>query len=388
VENYANYHGGGMHNDDAISVTVTDCTFKDNYAGYDGGGMYNYESDSIAVTNSLFTGNYTESGNGGGMYNEFSSPNITGCVFVSNEAFRSGAIHNNYSSPLIGNCTFTDNTAFYGGAIHNNESSLSITKCIFRGNDAEHGGAIYSMTANVSPREITFTNCIFNNNESTYAGGAIVAGYQISTYVTNCTFSGNLSGTDGGAIYNAGLSRLFITNCILWNSGKEIHDIASIPATVKYSDVQGGWPGDGNIDADPLFVNAPTDVSLRAGSPCIDAGTDTSSPEYGSVTDDILGVARPQYRAYDMGAYEYVAKSTWSPVSIMPLARTQLATALEEWNALSEELPEEPSDGMTELIERIQAHMQNATGLANPIYASGELAKALSLMGELSALIG
>jgi len=108
----------------------------------------------------------------------------------------------------------------------------------------------------------------------------------------------------------------------------------------------------------------------------------------GGVMDDILGVARPQGSAYDMGAYEYVARSSWSPVSIMPLARTQLALVLEEWNALSEQLPEGPSDEMTELIERIQEHMQNATGLANPIYASGELAKARSLMAELSALLG
>ncbi|HHN81816.1 MAG TPA: hypothetical protein ENN11_04265 [Methanomicrobia archaeon] len=89
-----------------------------------------------------------------------------------------------------------------------------------------------------------------------------------------------------------------------------------------------------------------------------------------------------------MGAYEIaLAASNWSPVSIMPLARTQLALVTEEWNALSEQLPEEPSDEMTALIERIQEHMGNATGLANPIYASGQLSKALSLMGELSALL-
>jgi hypothetical protein len=71
----------------------------------------------------------------------------------------------------------------------------------------------------------------------------------------------------------------------------------------------------------------------------------------------------------------------------MPLARTQLANALEAWGELSEQLPDEPSDEMSELIERIQVHMQNATGLTNPVYASGELSKALSLMAELSALM-
>jgi hypothetical protein len=71
----------------------------------------------------------------------------------------------------------------------------------------------------------------------------------------------------------------------------------------------------------------------------------------------------------------------------MPLARTQLAHALSAWNELSAQLPAEPTDEMTSLIERIQEHMGNATGLANPIYASGELAKANTLMDELSQLL-
>ncbi|MBN2133470.1 MAG: hypothetical protein JW741_28480, partial [Sedimentisphaerales bacterium] len=74
--------------------------------------------------------------------------------------------------------------------------------------------------------------------------------------------------------------------------------ISGSTATVTYSDVQGGWPGEGNIDADPYFV-APGQwmstgwvagdyhlrsagrrwdpasgawVSDAATSPCIDAG--------------------------------------------------------------------------------------------------------------------
>ena len=40
--------------------------------------------------------------------------------------------------------------------------------------------------------------------------------------------------------------------------------------TVTYSDVENGWSGTGNIDADPLFVDpANGDYRLAAGSPCI-----------------------------------------------------------------------------------------------------------------------
>ncbi len=42
---------------------------------------------------------------------------------------------------------------------------------------------------------------------------------------------------------------------------------------MSYCDIQGGWPGEGNIDADPLFTDIINgDFHLLAGSPCIDAG--------------------------------------------------------------------------------------------------------------------
>jgi hypothetical protein len=202
--------------------------------------------------------------------------------------------------------------------------------------------------------------------------------------IINSTFTDNTAAT-GGALFNQRNSSPMITNCILWGNGTEIHNADSncVPV-VTYSDVEGGYAGTGNIDADPLFANAPTDVSLGEGSPCIDAGTTTS------VSDDILYVPRPQSGAYDMGAYEYaVATYTipWSPVSIMPLVRTQLATVHEAWSELSSNLPEVPTDEMNVLVNKIQEHMQNASALTNPIYASGELVKAVENMKILSMLL-
>jgi hypothetical protein len=46
---------------------------------------------------------------------------------------------------------------------------------------------------------------------------------------------------------------------------------------VTYSNIQGGCPGQGNIDADPLFTDAVNgDYHLLSGSPCIDAGDPAS----------------------------------------------------------------------------------------------------------------
>ncbi|MFP4581510.1 MAG: choice-of-anchor Q domain-containing protein, partial [Candidatus Sumerlaeia bacterium] len=56
---------------------------------------------------------------------------------------------------------------------------------------------------------------------------------------------------------------------------------------------------------DPLFVNSSgntvDDLKLTAMSPAVDTGTDVGAPAY-----DLLGLARPQYNGYDMGALEFI----------------------------------------------------------------------------------
>jgi hypothetical protein len=80
-----------------------------------------------------------------------------------------------------------------------------------------------------------------------------------------------------------------VTNCIIWgNSATNNPQIGNFntTTTVRYSDVEGGYSGTGNIDADPLFIDfdgydniiGTEDDNLRllAGSPCIDAGDSNS----------------------------------------------------------------------------------------------------------------
>lgn len=64
----------------------------------------------------------------------------------------------------------------------------------------------------------------------------------------------------------------------------------------------GRGPGNfkANVTSDPAFVNPGAfDFHLRAGSPAIDAGTNTGIPS------DFDGTARPQGPAFDLGAFEY-----------------------------------------------------------------------------------
>jgi len=90
-----------------------------------------------------------------------------------------------------------------------------------------------------------------------------------------------------------------VTNCILW--GDTPYEIGYPNITVTYSDVEGGWAGTGNIDADPMFADALNgDYRLLAGSPCIDAGNNSVV----EVTTDLDGDPRIQGACVDMGAFE------------------------------------------------------------------------------------
>ncbi|MBC8233506.1 carboxypeptidase regulatory-like domain-containing protein [bacterium] len=106
---------------------------------------------------------------------------------------------------------------------------------------------------------------------------------------------------DGGGIYCLD-SVSTVCNTILWAdkalvNGDEIYLDTGGSITVTYSDVAGGWEGEGNMDENPLFVGF-NDYHLQAGSMCIDAGTPDGAPP-----DDIEGNPRDEFP--DMGAYEF-----------------------------------------------------------------------------------
>jgi predicted outer membrane repeat protein len=229
---YPNDAGGGMRSHSG-SPTVINCSFRSNSALW-GGGMENFVG---------------------------STPTIVNCTFSENAAtvWEGGGINNNKSSPTVTNCTFSGNSARMGGGMNNLEGCPTITNCTFSGNSAELGGGGMN-NLNSTP---TITNCMFSGNSAQLGGG--MWNEQLPVTVTNCVFSGNSAEQTGGGIYNHLRSNSTLTNCILWKntapSGSQIHNDGTSSATVTYSDVQGGWPGQGNIDADPCFVG------LKIGEP-------------------------------------------------------------------------------------------------------------------------
>ena len=117
-----------------------------------------------------------------------------------------------------------------------------------------------------------------------------------------------------------------VTSTILWGntatSGDQVYlePETNSGVSISYSNIKGGWPGTGNIDADPLFVDEgyyydggtpddPTDdvwiggdLRLQSPSLCINTGDPGYVPTVGET--DLDGHARELCGRVDMGTYE------------------------------------------------------------------------------------
>ena len=120
---------------------------------------------------------------------------------------------------------------------------------------------------------------------------------------------GNTASAQGSGIYCYSSSSPTLINCILLNEGNELG--GEDTCLVNYCCVEGGRPGEGNIDEDPMFIDPENgDYHLQLGSPCIDNGKNDAIEgiylDYdGKVRiwdgDEISGAI------VDMGVYEFGA---------------------------------------------------------------------------------
>jgi predicted outer membrane repeat protein len=285
--------GGGFLTQGLTNVTVANCIVTDNFGNL-GGGMNDEQSDGTLVFQNVIFSNNT-GGNGGAVYLwNGSAPTFDGVTFIENTTTGSGgALYLVGATATIGNSMFIGNSAAGpGGGIYSNASTLTVSSCEFSGNQSQSGGGIYNISTNSD--------------------------------LTNLTLSGNSAIADAGGIYNNNSSPV-ITNSVFWANlaaaNPEIFNLGASAPTVTYSNVQGGYPGAGNIDADPLFVDADgaddtvgtddDDLTPSAGSPLIDAGDGSVAPatdiDNSARMDDPAtvdtGTGTPAFT--DIGAYEF-----------------------------------------------------------------------------------
>lgn len=284
---------------------IANCSFTTNTAGGAGGGIWHLNG-VLDVRSSDFIGNsagsfYSNIG-GGAIAQGGGLLTITDCNFVSNSAVgHGGAIcRQDYIAPIglwehpatssIERCIFVDNrqtgSSRYGGAIafsSFNNQAARVFNCVFRGNSGVRGGAIATENAHAAVANVT---AVGNTSATTGYGGAL-----------------SHNGTGCGAQ---------VVNSIFWdNSPAEIAPTDGV--TVRYSNVDGGFPGTGNMNRDPAFADTihlhvksktgyyangyfseGTWQTADAMSPCIDAGDPDS---------DWSREPKPRTGRINLGAY-------------------------------------------------------------------------------------
>ena len=215
---------------------------------------------------------------GGGIYISNSNPVITNVTITENSAQYGGGIfceHN--SNPVISDVSVVNNSAIHsGGGIYiRHQSSPILIDTIIEGNYAGGGGGGISITYNYNfniSNPILY-NVVLANNSAGHGGG--IKCYVSDVELQNVVIVGNYTSGGGGGMWCTTEGEQTVTNSIFWDNTPNAIDGN---ASVQYSDIQGGWEGEGNIDADPLFdTEGENPYALTADSPCIDAG-DPDSP--------------------------------------------------------------------------------------------------------------
>ena len=200
-----------------------------------------------------------------------------------------------------------------------------VIDCVFENNHSDvSGGAIY-----LGNGRARIFNCLFYQNSSVLWGGGIdntgspSHSYPIvigCTFIENAADLGNADETGDG--FRLKGSNTVVYNCVLWGNTPDSVEHGGQSPIIGNSLVQGSMAGftdgGGNMNANPLFVNASAnDYRLSSGSPAIDAGHNSPHAEFVGFLTDLGGEARffddldtvdtgvGSSPIIDMGAYEY-----------------------------------------------------------------------------------
>jgi hypothetical protein len=307
---------------------------------------------------------------GGGIYCEFSSPTVTNCVIADCGAELGGGIGCVGGQPSLISCTI--NKCIAGGVDSSSTSggrgagialvggcNAKITNCTIQGNSGYYnslGGGLYcyqstaligggTISGNLAPgnlrgggaycagdgTDVTFKNCVVSQNTADAGAGISIQrlvtavpslqspGSRCRVSIVNCTIAQNqlvnpyASPSPIGGVESTSADITIRSSIIWFNGGTPLSIVDAVSTTpVTYSDMQRGYLGEGNINADPLFAATSTpDYHLQsvagrydpqsgrwvmdgANSPCIDAG-DPKTPAAEEPT--------PNGNRVNMGAY-------------------------------------------------------------------------------------
>ncbi len=307
--NHVSDQGGGFFINGAIVIISGTMVCKNETANIGGGIAVVNSSSAVIVDTHLFS-NTAGHGGGGIMVDASAQAEITNVVIEHNSADYGGGIAvSGGASAYISGTRVISNTAESGGGvgIWNNGPVVVMANTIISDNYATDFGGLSMWEPGGT---FTGTNLLVVDNRSGPGQAGCFSLWGISGgRLMNVTVSGNDSATgSGGAVVEGPVSGFPIVNSIFWGNGTDGANLWGTNLNVSYSDVQGGFTGTGNIDADPLFIGG-GDYHLGVGSPCIDKGTQVGAP-----AADIEGT--PRDAAPDMGAYEWTGFRIFLPLTL------------------------------------------------------------------------
>ncbi len=264
VDNNATMSGGGICcGSESQNTQIYNNVIEGNTAGGKGGGIMCWESLNSTISNNIISDN-SASAYGGGIACYDCNPIIDNNDIIENsvELYNGGGIYCDRADPLIANNEIIGNLTFgrYG-----------------------NGGGISCFIAD----PIILNNIIFENEVFGFNGyGSGIYCYGSYSQINNNTIYGNKATNDGfgAGIFCGNHSYPVIINAILYSDtaqhGSEIYIDETSSISITYSNIEGGWEGEGNIDVDPLFRDPENgDFHLMAiecddpyDSPCIDMG--------------------------------------------------------------------------------------------------------------------
>lgn len=333
-----------VRSENGPETCIIDCqgAWEDNHRGFyfHTGENVNSVVEGFTITNGYFR--YSGGSCGGGIYCRRASPTIANNIITGNCAGYAGAgICCDSSSATITNNFIAGNRNGWGAGIAClNQSSVIIENNIIADNDAGEVGGIYCEGSSM----IVIGNTIRNNYGDCGVGG--IGCYGSSAKILNNLIVGNFPGDDsGGGIRCWDSDAIIANNTILYNDCGGIGASGSVTVTncivrghycyeiggalVRYSNVEGGYEGVGNIDADPCFADG--DYHLKSEgwrwdgsrqrwdydettSRCIDAGNPSSplSEEPISLPEDPNNIWAENIRI-NMGAYGGTPQASMPP---------------------------------------------------------------------------
>lgn len=301
---YSDYTGTGIFiSGVASNVSVQNCMVSTNCVGNDGndgGGLYIGSGSVVAVSGNIFTGN--SSMHGGGAY--VGSSSYSGTVALSGNIFTGNSSSNSLYSGGGG-----------GGACVHSSGAATLSGNMFnRNTTGQSGGAIYAS----GPTVKLLNNLILSNAQTRgdYRGGGVWVNAKTNLYMVNNTLTSNTAAGSGGGMafqVDGVTETLQVYNNIIWgntagSNGADVH-LAGTGQRKEFvnndaSGLFGIWDlFTGNMDMAPVFADAANgDYHLTAGSPCVNAGTN-SAPQLPAT--DLDGDPRIAGGRVDMGAYEF-----------------------------------------------------------------------------------